>query len=83
MKLEAADDIELPETMLPRLVLAVEFRPATLRPWRGFRYRVGEADFDVELEASGAQPVQRDLEIEHELLASLPDKPLGRRSPWC
>ncbi len=76
VKLEVADDIDLPETMPPRLVLAVEFLPghvATLA-W-AFRYRVGEADFDVELEASGAQPVQRDLEIEHDLLASLPDGP--------
>ncbi|MFT3969060.1 MAG: DEAD/DEAH box helicase [Micropruina sp.] len=77
VRLEVADDVELPETKPPRLLLAVEFRPGHVASlsW-SFRYRVGEADFDVALDPSGAHQVQqRDPEAEHALLEALPDGP--------
>ena len=76
VRLEVADDVDLPEAMPPRLRLAVAFRPdhvASLA-W-AFRYRVGEADFDVDLEAAGRQPVLRDNDVEQRLLDALPDGP--------
>ncbi|MFT4216333.1 MAG: DEAD/DEAH box helicase [Micropruina sp.] len=76
VRLEIADDVELPQALPPRLVLAVSFRPdhlATLA-W-SFRYRVGGADFTVDLDDIGRQVVPRDHEAEQRLLDALPDGP--------
>ena len=77
VRLEVADDVELPEARPPQLALAVEFLPDhhAVLAW-AFRYRVGDTDFDVALEAFGPQPVPRDPAVESQLLQSLP------RGPW-
>ncbi len=76
VRLEVADDVELPQAQPPRLVLSVAFLPGHLATlaW-AFRYRVGDADFDVDLEVLGRQPVPRDPELEQRLLDALPDGP--------
>ncbi|HMQ37100.1 MAG TPA: DEAD/DEAH box helicase [Micropruina sp.] len=74
--LEVADDVDLPEAVPPRLRLAVGFLPdhVSTLAWT-FRYRVGDADFDVELDPHGQQGVLRDPDAEQALLAALPEGP--------
>lgn len=80
-------DVELPTAQPPALRLRVSFGPdhVTELEW-AFRYRVGEADFDLELYPYGDQPAYRDPEAEQALLDALPagpwpwqDGPSGRR----
>ncbi|MFT4294926.1 MAG: SNF2-related protein [Micropruina sp.] len=80
VELRVADDVELPEAVPPRLRLAVRFLPDHVASlvW-AFRYRVGEADFDVELVPIGRQPVQRDPDAERQLVRELPDGPWPNR----